>query len=94
MLDAKKLHYSGHELVRDYFALFSYGLKNIVTEWDTSVAGYLLDPSRSDYTLKAMMLESFHEEIMSEKEFAAVIMQTDLLGNSDRLIYNNRFIFK
>ena len=86
VLDAKKLHYSGHELVRDYFALFSYGLKNIVTEWDTSVAGYLLDPSRSDYTLKAMMLESFHEEIMSEKEFAAVIMQTDLLGNSDRLM--------
>lgn len=81
----------GHNLVRDYFALFRL-LGNpqdflpegrdsfFITAFDSAVVQYILDPSRSNYDLKVLMAEYYHEEFLSEEEFVKQSGQINLFG--------------
>jgi DNA polymerase-1 len=71
---------SGHNLKEDYYALMANGILDVPaaakagavfnTEFDTVIAQYVLDPSRSDYGLKTMMLEYFHEDLRDENKLS------------------------
>ncbi len=61
-LNGRKPRLSGHDLVDDIYALFCHGLSEVEIAWDTAIAQYVLDPSRSNYELKALSLEYFHKE--------------------------------
>lgn len=70
---------SGHNLKEDYYALMANGFsgpgvsqrRNFVfdTKFDTVIAEYLIDPSKSNYSLRSMMLEYFHEDMEEEADF-------------------------
>ena len=81
----------GHGLVRDLYPLYMQIQKgesypNI--GFDTEIAAYLINPSRSGYTLKALVMENFHEEIMDEKEFKKTVSPASLLENNDKEFAN------
>ena len=82
-LRGKGYAFFGHELVRDYYVMMRLGAKPSGTCFDTAVAQYVIDPTRSNYDLKTLMLEYFHEELPSEKEFFKDGQQMDLLGSSE-----------
>lgn len=70
---------SGHNLKEDYYALMANGFsgsgvsqsRNFIfdTKFDTVIAEYLIDPSKSNYSLRSMMLEYFHEDMEEEADF-------------------------
>jgi len=81
----------GHHLIQDYYALLNRAIlgekrKGIEflfhTCFDTSLAQYVLDPSRSNYELKTLLFEYFHEEIESESEFFKASGQLELFTDS------------
>lgn len=80
----KKLKFVGHNLINDYYALMFYGMKDFDTAGDTEVAQYVLDPARSDYSLKNLVFEKFHTEMQDEAEFLNDNGQMDLLGESGK----------
>lgn len=83
LLNRKKFRFIGHDLVKDYYDLYSCGAEDITTAFDTAVAQYVLDPSKSTYDIKTMALEELHFDIKSEKEMMEASGQTDLLGQSE-----------
>lgn len=93
ILHRKGVRIAGHNLKDDYYAFIANGmfpsrekepLDSIFdTEFDTGIAQYLLDPSRSSYGLKSMMLEYFHEEIEEEADFMSDHGQIGFLGRTE-----------
>ncbi len=84
ILNSKNLKFLGHDLIRDYYALMSHGLKSFDTDFDTAVAQYILDPSKSNYSIKTLVFERFHREFEDEDEFLKDNGQMDLLGGSTK----------
>jgi len=87
----RRIPLTGHNLVRDYFALLcilgdpekflpegadSY----FTTAFDTAVVQYVLDPSKSNYDLKVLMAEYYHEDFQREEEFLKETSQMNLFG--------------
>ena len=81
-LAKKRLKYAGHDIIKDYYSLFSKGVENVDTAFDIAIAQYVIDPSKSNYDIKTLALEYLHKDIRSEKEMNESIGQTDLLGQS------------
>ncbi|MEL7656983.1 MAG: DNA polymerase I, partial [Bacillota bacterium] len=54
------------------------------TEFDTCLAQYVIDPSRSDYGLKSMMLEYYHEDMEEESSFLNENGQIGFLSQIDQ----------
>jgi DNA polymerase-1 len=85
---------SGHNLKDDYYALLANGFAerqasaktNSVfdTEFDACIAQYVIDPSRSDYGLKSMMLEYFHEDLEDENSFLSDNGQVGFLSQTEQ----------
>lgn len=85
---------SGHNLKDDYYALLANGISQssssekpdtvFDTEFDTVIAQYLLDPSRSDYGMKTLMLEYFHEDMEEEAGFLSNYGQIGFLAQSEQ----------
>jgi len=61
----------GHDLKEDYYALFWYGMTAFHTMYDTAIAQYLLDSSRSNYSLKVLGQEYCREELDEGENLAA-----------------------
>lgn len=59
------------------------GFYDVVTAFDTAVAQYVIDPTKSNYDLKTLVFEILHYEMEDEKSFMEQGGQIDLLGNSD-----------
>ena len=78
LLQAKNLLFVGHDLVEALYMLRFYGLTDCRVGFDTAVAQYVLDPSRSWYALKALVLEYFHQDIEAPESGEGE--QLDLLG--------------
>ncbi len=84
---------AGHNLKDDYYALMANGFAHsggsrkedsiFGTGFDTVIAQYLIDPSRSDYGLKTMMLEYFHEDMEDEGAFLSDCGQIGFLGRDE-----------
>lgn len=68
ILNAKNFKFVGHDLVQDAYALMANGLETFNAEFDTQVAAYVLDPSRSKYEFKTMVFEAFRVEIPEDDE--------------------------
>lgn len=89
----KGIKIAGHNLKEDYYALMANGfpgpgesvLSDSVfdTEFDTVIAQYLINPSRSDYGLKSMMLEYFHEDMEDEAAFLSENGQIGFLARPE-----------
>ncbi len=82
---------SGHNLKEDYYALLSNNnfdtlAKDVFfnTEFDTMIAQYLIDTSRSNYSLKSLMLEYFHEQMEEEADFLKENGQLGFLPQSEQ----------
>lgn len=84
---------SGHNLKEDYYALMANSLfmdsnsagggSLFKTQFDTVIAQYLIDPSRSDYGLKSLLLEYFHEDFEDEASFLSENSQMGFLSQID-----------
>lgn len=83
ILDEQAFCFVGHDLKQSYYALMHHGLKHAKTAYDTAVAQYVLEPTKSSYDLKALIFESLHYELADEKTVVEESGQMDLLGNSD-----------
>jgi len=55
------------------------------TAYDTAIAQYVLEPSKSNYELKTMTFEYFHQEIPDEKEFLEGGAQVDFFNDPSNL---------
>lgn len=89
----------GHELQKDYFALLSlYGNEIIAdefyfnTSFDTEIASYLLDSTRSSYSITLLAFEHFHEEIEEDSKFIASNAQLDMF--TDRSDVYSAYCYK
>ena len=76
-LNVLKPKYKGHNLKTDYYSLMFYGLKEIFTAFDTQIAAYLLQPSKSSYEFD----EILKEELGIEMPELKVSQQISLLSD-------------
>ncbi len=84
MLNECCFSFMGHELKDDLYSLMYYGLKNFTIAYDTAIAAYVLDVSRSKYDLKTMAMEQLNLTISSMDEFMADSGQLDLFARPDQ----------
>lgn len=68
ILNELGLSFIGHEIKDDMYCLMGQGLKNFRIVFDTAVAEYVLEPTKSSYDLKNMVLEKLHSDIDTEQE--------------------------
>ena len=68
-LNKYKICFVGHDIKDDLYGLMYHGLKDFKVNFDTAVAEYVIDPSRSKYELKNLALERLHMAIESEEDF-------------------------
>lgn len=80
-LAAQDISYVGHSLKDDYYMLLCHGLERFETAFDTEVAQYVLDSSRSNYNLAALATEYLHQNLKDEKEFLEENGQVDLFSD-------------
>ena len=71
VLNNKKIKLIGHDLKEDYYALFYLGMTKFNTRYDTAVAQYLLDSSRSNYSLKVLAQEYCREDLIEGEDLVA-----------------------
>lgn len=76
-----KLQFMGHDLKNDYYMLMNYGLKECNTHFDTAVGQYVLDSGRSNYDIKTLAYEYFHENIENEKDLMENCSQMDMFSD-------------
>ncbi len=70
-LNSLNLSLVGHDIKDDLFALMSYGYTNFETAFDTAIAEYIIDASRSKYDLKSLAIEKLHLVLPELEEFIA-----------------------
>ncbi len=76
--------FCGHNLQWDIYALAAgagMDAHSFRPAFDTAIAQYLLEPTRSNYELPTMVLEYLEESFQSEKEFLADNGQTDMFSD-------------
>lgn len=92
ILISSKVKMNGHNLKTDYYALLANGFADdnamntnqiFDTEFDTSIAQYLIEPSRSNYDLKTILLEYFHEDMIDNEESDNINEQLNFLSISN-----------
>ena len=76
------LSLSGHDIKDDVFSLMSYGMTDFNISFDTAIAEYVLDVSRSKYDLKTLALEKLHQDIPDQNEFVAGTGQIDMFSDN------------
>lgn len=69
-LNKYPMNFAGHDIKDDLYGLMYHGLKNFNVEFDTAVAEYVLNPTRSKYELNNLAMEKLHLAIDSEDDFA------------------------
>lgn len=86
LISSCPVSWRGHQLQSDYYALLGYwqGKGELFrTGFDTAIAQYLLNPSRSQYDLNTLILEYFHLELPDEREVFTSHGQIGFLSGSD-----------
>ena len=81
-IDSLNLKVFGHGIKNDIYVLMRYGLTNIDVVFDTEIASYVLDSSKSKYGLNEISLFYMHESIVSEEEFISN-GQIDMFSSND-----------
>lgn len=81
-LNNNDIKLTGHNLKSDIYPLMCRGLDNINAAFDTEIAEYVLDSSKSNYLLKTLAFEYLHREITDEKEIFSKTGQIDMFGSN------------
>ena len=76
------LSFSGHDIKDDIYSLMVYGLTDFSVAFDTAIAEYVLDASRSKYDLKTLALEKLHKALSEESDFLAGKGQLDMFSDN------------
>jgi DNA polymerase-1 len=71
VLTDKSIRLIGHDLKEDFYPLFWAGMINFNTRYDTAIAQYLLDSSRSNYSLKVLAQEYCRQELIESQDLKA-----------------------
>lgn len=82
LFNEKQFHIIGHDLIKDYYVLMYKGFNCPQTTFDTAIAQYVIDPTKSNYNLKTLAFENLHYELKDEKEFMEESGQIDLLSDN------------
>lgn len=82
-INDKKLKICGHSLSPEAYMLLKKGIGEFDAAYDTELAAYMLDPSKSSYDIKILALEELRHEMESDKEFSKKVSQVDMLGGCD-----------
>ena len=77
-----KLSLNGHDIKDDVFSMMYYGMTAFKISFDTAIAEYVLDVSRSKYDLKMLALEKLHQDIPDENVFVAGAGQIDMFSDN------------
>lgn len=77
-----KLSLNGHDIKDDVFSMMYYGMTAFKISFDTAIAEYVLDVSRSKYDLKTLALEKLHQDIPDENVFVAGAGQIDMFSDN------------
>lgn len=80
-LNSLNLNIFGHDLKNDLYILMSRGYMNFKISFDTLVAEYCIDVSKSKYDLKSMSLERLMMDVPLEKDFIGDT-QMDMFSDS------------
>lgn len=93
-LNEAGLELIGHDLKDDLYVLMHYGFEKIHVLFDTSIAAYVLDVSRSSYELETLALEMLHLQIPSMDEILNEPQQVDLFSDpySARMRYGSLMV--
>ena len=83
LLEKKKYRICGHSLSAEAYMLIRKGIGTFEAAYDSEIAEYMLDPSKSSYDIKILALEKLRFEMESDKEFSKKVEQTDLFGQND-----------
>lgn len=81
LLNTRKPCLIGHDLKNDYYMLMHYDLTECNSCFDTAIGQYVLESGRSNYNLKTLAYEYFHESLEDEKEFFQNHSQVDLFSD-------------
>ena len=81
-IDSLDLLFTGHDLKDDIFSLMCFGLGNFKIVYDTAIAEYVIDASRSKYDLKTLALEKLHRDLPGEDDFLSSHSQIDMFDDS------------
>lgn len=83
------LNFIGNNIKADLYSLMYYGLDKFKVIFDTEIAEYVLDSSKKDYSLKALVMDKFNGIIPSESDFFKEKGQINMFGNvvEDYLAY-------
>ena len=68
ILNKAEFNLIGHEIKDDLYQLMGCGFKTFTVVFDTAVAEYVLEPSKSSYALKNIVLEKLHLDIEVDKD--------------------------
>lgn len=88
LLEEKQFRFIGHDLIKDCYALMCSGLQRTETSFDTAIAQYVIDPTKSNYELKTLVFETLHYELEEEKQILEQCSQIDILGSSSTACCN------
>lgn len=96
LLCREKIKLAGHELKKDYYALMSVFADSLSeiddmyfnTAFDTEIAAYLLDSTRSSYNITLLAYEYFHEEIEDDTKFLSENAQLDFFSDKSSIFGN------
>ncbi len=70
ILNELKFSLIGHDIKDDLYCLMSFGLENFNIVFDTAVAEYVLEPAKSSYSLKNIVLEKLHCDIDTDADIS------------------------
>ncbi len=87
-LNNSKVSIIGHDIKEDMYVLSMYGLTSFNCSFDTSIAKYLLDPTRSTYDLDAIAFEYLRIKMDESPDFSNINTQIDLFS-SEATKYEN-----
>ena len=83
-LNLHSFHFVGHDLKKDIYTLMVNGYHNAKVAFDTAIAAYVLDVSKSEYDLKTMALEYLQVTMPSEDDLIGENQQLDLFSNPNK----------
>lgn len=71
----------GHDIKDDIFCLMSKGVNQTEVYYDSAIAAYVIDPTRSKYDLNTICIEKMHYNVPDPKDFVGNV-QIDMFTDS------------
>lgn len=87
-LNGLELKIWGHNIKDDLYGLMYFGFENFAIEYDTAIAEYVLDVSKSKYDLPALAMEKLQLKVESQEEFFSEKGQMDMFSDQSETVLN------